>query len=234
MKSYEIIEGYEHNTVNLTKDNSNNIYWNRKRIHYSMRYQWHVYIWAIELINKYHYNNVVDVGCGAGVKLNELIAPIVKNFVGIDQPSAIKFCKEAYSVGTYLSDDLESPDQEPGIQPELIICCDVIEHLNDPDMLLAYLKRISNENTYFLISTPDRDRLRGKGVRVCPNPSHIREWSATEFRRYINKSGFNIIEARYFPPLKMGLDLLTIVHIIRQIKPTRQWRYNYALLCSLK
>ena len=68
------------------------------------------------------------------------------------------------------------------------MCINVIEHLLNPDSLMNYLKKYTNE--YIIVSTPER-KPESKGPP--PNIHHIREWERHEFEEYISKF-FEIVE----------------------------------------
>ncbi len=47
---------------------------------------------------------------------------------------------------------------------------------------------------YLVISTPDRDILRGENDFGPPrNMTHMREWNGKEFKNFISSSGFTIV-----------------------------------------
>ena len=103
-------------------------------------------------------------------------------------------------------DDFESPGLSKEIKSELVVCCDVIEHLVNPDLLLTYIKDRMDVNGIAVISTPERDRLRGKGSNSSPNKYHIREWNFKEFAQYLENRDFEIINHFVQFPLKFGLN----------------------------
>jgi hypothetical protein len=80
------------------------------------------------------------------------------------------------------------------IKADLVICSDVIEHIEDPDTLLDFLEDIDFQ--YLVLSTPERDTRLGKNDYGPPeNISHYREWNQYEFKDYV-RNWFNIEEQR--------------------------------------
>lgn len=74
----------------------------------------------------------------------------------------------------------------------IVICADVIEHIKDPHKLPRQLSDISHICPFLLISTPDRDKYRGKNHNgPSPNTAHIREWLFDEFYRLLRIYNFN-------------------------------------------
>jgi len=231
-KRYAIKAGYRCNPPLPDEQGRDSSYWDSgRRIAHSRRYQWHVYKWAQDLVRAASVGRVLDIGCGPAAKLNRLIVPHVEQVIGVDQAQAVDYCRRAYASGSYAIDDLEAPAQELEWVPQLVICADVVEHLRDPDPLLQYLRSAGDADTSYLFSTPDRDRLRGTNAMGSPNPSHIREWAAHEFARYLQESGYEVLEERFYPPVKPGFNRLTAAHLLRMLREGHRWRYNFAVLC---
>lgn len=175
-KSYHIKEGYQCNPVSIYKGSLYN----------SNRWQIPVYRFAAKRIRKDGLISVLDIGCGFGAKLFTYIYPVCKDITGIDLDNqSIDFCKETYNFGEWFVDNIESPGLSLDRKFDLIIISDVIEHLLDPDKLFEYIKRYASSKTICILSTPERDIVRGKDNFGPPdNPCHVREWNAKEFSAY--------------------------------------------------
>lgn len=232
-KKYCIRDDYTPNKVNLTLEQEDVVFWNEARIRSSRLYQWPLYEFARQLVIKNGMSHVLDIGCGPAIKLMSLIAPAA-NIYGIDQQSAVDYCRNAYQSGEFFVDDFEAPTLELSENFDLIICSDVIEHLEDPDQLLNYIKRYCGESTLVLISTPDRDRVRGKDCTSCPQNEHIREWNSKEYEAYLTKSGFEITNHFFLPPLRPGLSKTHLQHWFHQIRNRLPFNYNQAALCRIE
>lgn len=92
---------------------------------------------------------------------------------------------------------------------ELIVCCEVLEHLEDPDAALAALQEIV-EN-YLIVSVPREpiwcamNLFRGRYIRQLGNtPGHIQHWSRESFIRLVSKY-FDVVEIRTPIPWTMLL-----------------------------
>lgn len=158
-------------------------------------YQYAVYEFAKEIIKKYNLKSVLDIGCGLGTKLTEIIYPVSRDITGIDVEYAIGLCKKKYSFGQWLIDDIENPRLKLNKNFDLIIAADLIEHLINPDKLLSYLVEYCHKDTLFIISTPERGLVRGKYDFGPPgNITHVREWNMREFSRYIKSRKLKILE----------------------------------------
>ncbi|MCE2495893.1 MAG: class I SAM-dependent methyltransferase [Flavobacteriales bacterium] len=208
---YEIKKDYIHGTSNVSFDDNRTDgtkYWNRQRIASSLVYQYSFYKWVYEKYRKQPQARILDVGCGPGTKLMHFFGK--KNFevVGIDQPDAVDYCNTKfakYTNASFHADNFDDPvDHDLGTF-DAIICSDVIEHLERPDNLLAFIKRFADDNTRIFLSTPERDRLRGKDNTRSPKVEHLREWNQPEFERFLEKSGYEVLESKIFTFMKPNL-----------------------------
>jgi len=81
---------------------------------------------------------------------------------------------------------------------DLVIACEVLEHVLDPNIVLKQLRRVSKK--FCIISVPEEplwrilNMLRGKYLRDFGNtPGHIHHWSADGISRLV-KEYFDSIE----------------------------------------
>ena len=86
---------YQPNQARTTNPAQN--YWNTRRIETSMLFQYHVYKRARALLRSKAGARILDIGCGTGRKAAELLIPYCSRYVGIDQASAIEYCRGAIS-----------------------------------------------------------------------------------------------------------------------------------------
>ena len=155
-----------------------------------------VYVFAEYLGRKFGCTHILDIGCGRGYKLVKL-HPEFK-LVGIDFGANIDYCQKNHSVGQWLAFNLEKPHQAilpPEIMKKtLVVCSDVIEHLYDPTGLLKTLDNCLEYAPVAILSTPERDLVRGYSEMEPPgNPAHVREWNREEFNRLLDTLSFDIV-----------------------------------------
>ncbi len=93
---------------------------------------------------------------------------------------------------------------------DLILCLEVLEHLENPQAGLAELARVGRK--YAIVSVPREpvwrmlNVMRGKYIRTLGNtPGHIQHWSTRAFRDFVAPS-FDVLEARM--PLPWTILLL--------------------------
>ena len=144
-------------------------------IHNTDKFQDEVYSLASKLCT---CQNILDIGCGSGFKLVKYFPHSYYNLLGVDDEPTVKFLKEKYP------DNNWSTTIPEDFKPDLIICSDVIEHVEDPGKFLNKLRLLDPK--YLVISTPERDLLWGKDhLGPPPNISHYREWNREEFMRFV-------------------------------------------------
>jgi len=153
-----------------------------------------VYLLARYLAEKFGSKTIIDIGCGNGKKLHNLARDY--KIIGIDIGSNLDYCRTAYPDHTWIEHDLDSPVKIPISKADLanavVICADVIEHLINPYYLLRNIKEIMLDAAVCLISTPERDLVRGVDDFGPPaNPAHIREWNIQEFYQMLSYFYFN-------------------------------------------
>src|ERR1051326_5255104 len=150
-----------------------------------------VYPFANFLATKFGCSSVIDVGCGRAQKLMNLSKSL--SVVGIDYGSNMDFCRTNSPASQWVEFDLEEDSVIP-LDPEtisksIVICSDVIEHLVDPTNLLKNLKRMMEYAPVGIITTPERDLVRGLNDPGPPgNPAHVREWNLSELHALLAQS----------------------------------------------
>lgn len=238
-KNYYLPEGYKENSVRTTMDTvSGTNYWDKSRLTASAVHQYAVYDYAARFAKDNKTQTIIDVGCGPAMKWASFHRDIPSTkIIGIDQEHPIQFCKDNHSFGEWHADDFENPDAAlPDMQGDLVVCCDVIEHVLDPNKLLSYLKYRLAKNGTLLISTPDRDMLYGEGQMKAGHPDHIREWNMPEFKAYMEAQGWEVTDHFRLPGIKQGLSEVYLrsflCHILKK-KPFSM-EYNQVIVAKQK
>ncbi len=234
IQNFGIPTGYEANSIPVTLDSrSGSVYWNQNRVAAAQSYQFPVYRYAASLVRKHGFKSILDIGCGVGVKLALLHREKSDaRIVGVDQPSAVDYCKKHLPFGEWYSDDFENPRLDLDVNADLVIAADVIEHLVNPNCLLDYARRRMKSDGLLLLSTPDRDRLWGQGMMRSPNPSHVREWAALEFRSYLQSRGFLMLKHFHQLPVKTEATRMFYREVVRRVLRGRSPVYNQ--ICLVK
>jgi ubiquinone/menaquinone biosynthesis C-methylase UbiE len=87
---------------------------------------------------------------------------------------------------------------------DLVIACEVLEHVLDPNIVLKQLRRVSKK--FCIISVPEEplwrilNILRGKYLRNFGNtPGHVQHWSASSISRLVKEYFDNIEVVKSVP-----------------------------------
>ncbi len=142
---------------------------------------------------------ILDFGCGSGAALD-----VCKN-LGFVQ-----------TLGLDVSNDCVESTRRRGIRAEkiglefpevkedfdLIICLDVLEHLQDDVDYLSKLKNLLRTNGRILVSVPAHQLLWSSHD---DSNHHFRRYSRKSFIRLVNASQLKIVEIRYWNSLLFPL-----------------------------
>jgi len=189
-EQYGIKKGYRHR--------HESIYFDDREL--TDEYQNEVYQMARSYADQFSYKTILDLGCGSAFKLLKFFSGF--STAGIEVNPTYDFLKEKYPGRTWINAD------EPATFPseaDIIICADVVEHVRDPDELLATIRKIRFK--FLFLSTPERDLVRGRVDYGPPdNKAHVREWNQAEFHDYISRH-FSIVAHTVINP-EQGTQLI--------------------------
>lgn len=138
------------------------------------------YLWAAQLANEM---NVLDAGCGAGYGAKILADAGASRVVGVD----ISETAVSEATKTYRDERIELCRGDlralpfPEEEFDLVVCFEVIEHIDDRGVMLDELRRVLKLDGVLCISTPNS--------RVYPpgNPHHVYEYEPEEFTKALSK-----------------------------------------------
>lgn len=147
-----------------------------------------VYKHARELADRAGINSVLDLGTGSGFKLLKYFAD--KRTLGIDVEPTVTWLRHKYPARHWCN--IGNRKLRP--RHELIISADVIEHLQDPNLLLDFIEHRCDRAKLIVLSTPDRALMAPEKQDGPPhNLAHVREWTFQEFENYIG-SRFEVLD----------------------------------------
>lgn len=142
-----------------------------------------------ELVRPLAPTSILDVGCGEGMTAARLRAmSLAAGYRGIDaSPGAVACAREA---NAGLSFDLGDVYQlEPGCA-DVVLCLEVLEHLDDPGRAVKRLRAAARRA--IVVSVPWEpwfrlgNLMRGKYVaRLGNHPEHIQQFSPRTFRQLL-------------------------------------------------
>jgi SAM-dependent methyltransferase len=168
------------------------------------------------------------------VKAAELLIPHCTYFCGLDQRSAVEYCRKTIAAkhAEFHVEDLESPARRFDAPFDLIVCADVIEHLAHPERLLNYAATQLAAGGRFIVSTPERDVMHGCDVLESPNPEHVREWNRSELGEFIRACGLRVSKIRLAPQFRFALTTTGLNLLRNQLSNPRAYMGCQVALCS--
>jgi SAM-dependent methyltransferase len=152
---------------------------------------------------------ILDAGCGEGFAMRAVLSAARAEVVGLDgSAGAVRIAGQLNPGRRFAAGDLYAlpfPDRSF----DLVVCMEVLEHLDDPHLGLQELARVSAG--WLLLSVPHEplfrgaNFLRGKNVRAWGNdPGHVNHWSHRGFLRFV-ASRCRVVTARTSFPWTLAL-----------------------------
>jgi O-antigen biosynthesis protein len=176
---------------------------------------------------------VLDAGCGMGYGTEMIARAGASRVVGIDlAPEAIAAASERVGgVAEFQVGDVRDPPFEREAF-DLVVCFEVLEHLEDPEPALTALKDVLRDGGLMIASSPNR------GVYPPGNPHHLHEFTLGELRDALEARFANVVLMRQHPWLGSQIDRGTLplpgeepvrASVAREGKPVDAWTYMVAL-----
>ena len=153
--------------------------------------------------------SVLEVGCGEGFLAEFMMDITDASYTGVDLDLQITSAARARcpAGGFAVADAHRLPFKSNSF--DLVLACEVMEHVPRPEDLLQEVRRVARE--YCLFSVP-REPLwralniaRGAYITSLGNtPGHIQHWGSGEFRKLL-QGHVKIMETRHPIPWTMAL-----------------------------
>jgi SAM-dependent methyltransferase len=167
----------------------------------------------VELVSKVNPGSIHEVGCGEGYWVmrwaDQGITSTGSDFSGkVIELARANALERGLDANMFSVESIyELPQKEH--KHALIICCEVLEHLENPEDALGRLQAAAQE--YVIVSVPREpiwsvlNMARGKYLTSGGNtPGHIQRWSASAFTSLVSKY-FEIVDTRTPLPWTMLL-----------------------------
>jgi ubiquinone/menaquinone biosynthesis C-methylase UbiE len=161
----------------------------------SRLYQWHTHAFherVLELVREAAPRTVLDAGCGEGFVagfLGERVPGL--EITGVDDSEgAIEYAREHFGAhGTFEVGSVYALPYADG-QFDLVLCSEVLEHLDRPDEALAELKRVARRHV--LLSVPLEPYFDGlnrfaRRFGIGGDPGHVNFWTREGWERYVHR-----------------------------------------------
>jgi SAM-dependent methyltransferase len=134
-----------------------------------------VYEW---IANRIHGRRVVDLASGEGYGA-AVLARTAHSVIGVDaNPEAFEHAVAKYPKVTFERNMVELWQGDV----DCVVFLQTIEHIQDPDAMLAHVHDLVAPGGVAYISTPNVLTLAPKGAERSGNPWHVREYKPDEYR----------------------------------------------------
>jgi 2-polyprenyl-3-methyl-5-hydroxy-6-metoxy-1,4-benzoquinol methylase len=136
---------------------------------------------------------VLDMACGEGYGA-ALLARVARSVVGVDaNPEAYEHARLRYrAANLHFERGLAESYGSPGAF-DAVVFLQTIEHVQDPEAVLAHLAALLAPGGTAYVSTPNVLTLAPAGAARSDNPWHLREYQAEEFEA-LCRSAFAEVE----------------------------------------
>ena len=141
-------------------------------------------------MNKFRQEPLLDVGCGRGV-VTCFLKSHGWNVEGIELGNTTPLCEGNF----YYGRDIFSLPEEKRQQFRSVSLFDVIEHIDDPVVFLAEIRRFFRSLKYVYITVPARMELWS---RFDDDVGHKRRYTLKSLSEHADLSGYSVVFSRYF------------------------------------
>lgn len=137
--------------------------------------------------------------------LHSKILSVARRVVGVDYlEETVCQIRKKYGYEVYVGDVMRLKDLSLNQTFDVIIIGELIEHIENPGIMLNGIKRFCNHNSLVVITTPNpwslhRIHLIQKGIfeNKWLNPEHVMWFSYQTLNNLLNRTGFRIIEQNF-------------------------------------
>lgn len=164
----------------------------------------------LELIRQQEASSILEIGCGEGHVTEILLQHTQARILATDiSHSLIESARARMQDPRIEFRAVKLEETEIDFRPDLLVCCEVLEHLEDPR---AGLQRLAAfQAGRYILSVPREPIFRGMNMArgayfkdFGNSPGHLHHWSKSAFIRLLS-SYFHVIESRSPLPWTMVL-----------------------------
>lgn len=148
-----------------------------------------------------HPSTVLEIGCGEG-HITRILVESTHAMIHATEISSevLQEAKERLVSERVSWEIAKLESYKPLSAPEMVVCCEVLEHVDDPVVGLASLAEMGA--SWYLLSVPREpiwralNMLRGAYVKDFGNsPGHVHHWSRSSFIKLVSKY-FEVVEVK--------------------------------------
>jgi|LNFM01.1.fsa_nt_gb SAM-dependent methyltransferase len=146
-----------------------------------------------------------------GELLHQKMQGKCRSLVGYDNDGAsIGLLRDEFGLSDIVDRDLSKPFDESVARGDLVVCADIIEHVNNVGNLLEACNRLLRPGGTLLVSTINaaslKQAIRALSSREPVHPDHVAYFSYATLGVLMSRFGFRLEDCRYFAyPTLSGL-----------------------------
>lgn len=147
---------------------------------------------------------IVDLACGEGIVAERLMRAAATDYVGLDRDGeALAEARRVNPTLKFIEADVRTAPI-PGGAGDLVLCLEFLEHLEDPETLVARLAGLPHRGVIFSVPWEPWFRLgnllRGRHVtRFGNSPGHLQAFGPRSFRALIDRHFRHVTGFACFP-----------------------------------
>jgi SAM-dependent methyltransferase len=173
-------------------------YWYRRHL---VVYEW--------IAQRVHGRKVVDLACGEGYG-SAVLADTAHSVIGVDaNPEAFEHARAKYRQVTFERNMIELWQGDV----DCVVFLQTIEHIQDPDAMLAHVRELIEPGGVAYVSTPNVLTLAPKGAERSGNPWHVREYKPGEYRALCERHFAQVDLLGLFHARKLRAHQVAIEHL---------------------
>jgi SAM-dependent methyltransferase len=183
--------------------------------------------------------SMLDLGCGTGFNYVYATDKLkARNVHGVDiSASAVSYAKTVYPTGSFAQGDICSETLDCGIASwDTVVCCEVIEHVENPDALLETVYRHLRPSGIAFVSTPNRPVFSLNHEPSPVNHTHLKEYTLEEFRAMLARrfSSVEIWGQRFCNERLFRMQQSIVARNIRDYRMLGEWYWRDAIRLAWK
>lgn len=168
-----------------------------------------------EVLPKKHTGKLLDVGCGYGFFVKAMLEKTAWQAWGIEtSAAAVTIAEKELGLETVVHGAVETAELPAPF--DVITMFDVLEHVPDPDRLLAAVKRLLVPGGLLFIHTPNaaiqlikakaKRRLHGgirQGGHYLEAHDHVNIYSSQSIKAVLSRNGFGDVDFVHLHPIQI-------------------------------
>lgn len=164
----------------------------------------------IDLLSLQNAHQILEIGCGECHVTELLLKHTDAKILATDiSKSLIELARSKIQDDRIEFQSIKLEDTKSDTPPDLVVCCEVLEHLENPHRGLDCLAALKANR--YILSVPREPIFRGMNMargaylkEFGNSPGHLHHWSKTGFVQLLSKY-FKVVEVRTPLPWTMVL-----------------------------